>query len=198
GCSAFPCPYRCERANEPQLPPKRAYQTKLKSEPRDPEPESRGWRPILLRDLGHNPCADRTAALANGEAQTRVHGDRGDQLHAQIHVVARHHHLGTFGEHHLAGDIRRPEVELRTIVGEKRRVTAAFVLRQNVDLGLEVGVRRDRARLGQNLAALDVLAADAADQCADVVAGLTLIEQLAEHLDAGDDRLLRVADTDDL
>src|SRR5438270_2991997 len=140
GCSAFPCPYRCERANEPQLPPKPAYSNKLKSEPRDPEPESRGWRPILLRDLGHNPCADRTTAFADREAQARVHGDRGDQLDAQVHVVARHHHFGALGENHLTGDVGRPEVELRTIIGEERRVTAAFVLRQDVDFSLEVGV----------------------------------------------------------
>src|SRR5437763_13623295 len=75
GYSAFPCPYRCERANEPQRPPKLAYQTKLKSEPRDPDPESRGWRPILLSDVRDNPCADRTAAFANREAEAGIHGD---------------------------------------------------------------------------------------------------------------------------
>src|SRR6185369_4092122 len=150
--------------------PRPAYLTKLKSEPRDPDPESRGWRPILLRDVRDNPCADGAAAFADREAETRVHGDRGDQLHAQIHVVARHHHLGALGKHDLAGDVGRPEVELRTIVGEERRVTAALVLRQDVDLGAEVGVRRDRAGLGQNLAALDVLTADAAQERTDVVA----------------------------
>ena len=35
-------------------------------------------------------------------------------------------------------------------------MTAAFVLGQNVNLALELGVRVNRARLGQNLAALDV------------------------------------------
>ena len=44
---------------------------------------------------------------------------------------------------------------------------------------IEPGLRDD-------LAALDVLALDAAQQQADVVAGLALVEQLAEHLDAGD------------
>src|SRR5437764_394552 len=174
------------------------YKTKPKSEPRDPEPESRGWRPILLRDLGDNPCADGPAAFADCEAQARVHGDRGDQLDAQIHVVARHHHLGALGEDDLAGDVRRPEVELRTIVSEEWRVTAALVLRQDVDFGLEVGVRLDRARLAQHLTALDVLTPNAAQQRADVIAGLTLVEQLAEHLDTGDDGLLGVADADDL
>src|SRR5690606_20954784 len=40
--------------------------------------------------------------------------------------------------------------------------------------------------------------ADAADQRTDVVAGFALVEQLAEHLDAGDGRLLGVLDADDL
>ena len=41
----------------------------------------------------------------------------------------------------------------------------------------------------EHLAALDFLALGAAQQAADVVAGLALVEQLAEHLDAGDDGL---------
>jgi len=42
------------------------------------------------------PEADRTAALANGEAQAFVHGDRllGDQLHLHFDVIARHAHFG--------------------------------------------------------------------------------------------------------
>src|SRR4029077_17871281 len=52
--------------------------------------------------------------------------------------------------------------------------------------------------LGANLAALDVFALHAAEQEADVIARLSLIEQLAEHLDAGDDLLLRRTDADDL
>src|SRR5690606_17551581 len=41
---------------------------------------------ILLRDRGHNPCTDRAAAFADGEAQTLVHGDRGNQLDAELHI----------------------------------------------------------------------------------------------------------------
>src|SRR3546814_8338681 len=55
-----------------------------------------------------------------------------------------------------AGHVRRAEIELGTVVGEERRVAAAFVLRQDVDLGLELGVRGDRTGLRQNLATLHV------------------------------------------
>src|SRR5204863_6826309 len=42
------------------------------------------------------------------------------------------------------------------------------------------------------------LALGTAEQRTDVVAGLALVEQLAEHFDAGDDGLLGIAQTDDL
>jgi len=67
-------------------------------------------------------------------------------------------------------------------------------------------VRRDTARLGQNLTALNVVPLDAAEQTADVVASLTTVEQLFEHLHARDDGLARgfqahdfdfIADLDD-
>src|SRR6185503_3607498 len=96
------------------------------------------------------------------------------------------------------GHVGGAEVELRPVVGEERGVTTALFLGQDVSLSLELGVRLDRTRLAQHLATLDFLALGTAEQRADVVAGLALIEQLAEHFDAGDDGLLRGAQTDDL
>ena len=66
------------------------------------------------------------------------------------------------------------EVELRTIAIEERRVTAAFFLRQDVDLALELLVRGHATRLAENLATLDVLTLRATEQAADVVASLDL------------------------
>src|SRR5690606_2759069 len=90
------------------------------------------------------------------------------------------------------------EVELRTIVREERRMTAAFFLRQDVGFGHELLVRLDRTRLAQDLATLDAVTVNAANQCADVVAGLALVEQLAEHFNAGHRRLRRVLDANNL
>src|SRR4051812_48480779 len=154
---------------------------------------------VLLDDLGDDARADRAAALANREAESGVHGDGLNQLDFHLHVVARHDHVRALGQVGDAGDVRRAEVELGPVPVEERGVAAALFLLEDVHLGLEVRVRGDRAGLAQHLAALDLLALDAAEQAADVVAGLALVQDLAEHLDAGDDRAGgRGVDTDDL
>src|SRR3954463_13054661 len=160
------------------------------------------WRPptgLLLGDLGDPARADGAAAFANGEAQALLHGDGLDQLDLHLGVVTRHDHLGALGQRDDPGDVGGAEVELRAVVVEERRVPATLVLAQDVDLRLEVGVRRRGARLDDDLAALDVLALDATQEQTDVLTGLTLVEQLAEHLDAGDRRRhLLFLDADDV
>src|SRR5688572_7590552 len=77
-------------------------------------------------------------------------------------------------------------------------VTPALLLRQHVHFGLELRVRLDAARLAQHLTTLHFFALGAAQQHTHVVARLPLVQELAEHLHTRADRLLRVADTDDL
>src|SRR5262249_9137361 len=134
---------------------------------------------------------------ANRETEALVHGDRLDQLNRHLDVVPRHHHLRPLGEVGDAGHVGGAEVELRPVPGEERSVTTTLLLLQAVDLSFEFGVRCDRARFAQDLAALDVLALGAAEKRADVVAGLTLVEELAEHLDPGDYGFLGILDADD-
>ena len=86
----------------------------------------------LRDDLRHDACADGAAAFADGEAQLFFHRDRGDQRHVELQVVARHHHFGAFGQLNRAGHVRGAEVELRAVVGEERRVAAAFFLGQDI------------------------------------------------------------------
>ncbi len=76
-------------------------------------------------------------------------------------------------------------------------MAAALFLREDVDLAGEFGVRRDGTGLGENLAAGDILLLRAAKERADVVAGLTLVEELAEHFNARDGGLGRRLETDD-
>ena len=78
-------------------------------------------------------------------------------------------------------------------------MTAALILGQNVHLAGELGVGMDGAGLGQNLTALDLGLGNAAQQGADVVAGLSVVQQLVEHLDTGNGGLaLLIGQTDDL
>ena len=77
-------------------------------------------------------------------------------------------------------------------------MTAALFLRQNVRLARKVRVRRNRPRLRQNLAALNILALRTAKQNPDIVASLALVQKLPEHLNARHRRLLRVTKADNL
>ena len=126
-----------------------------------------------------------------------------DELAGDGDVVARHRHLdlaavGVGELLDVAGHVSGAEVELGTIAGEERGVTATLLLGQDVDLARELLVRGDGARLAEDLTALDVLTLDATEQDAHVVAGLTEVHGLAEHLDAGGDGGLGVLDADDL
>src|SRR3977135_1734660 len=152
------------------------------------------WATTLLDHLGRHAGSDRAATFTDGEAHSPPYRQRGDELDLHVDVVARHHHLGALGQLDLARHVRGPYVELRAVSLEKRRVPAALFLGEDVDARVELGVRLDRAGLGQHLAALDLLALDAAQQAADVVARLAGIQQLVEHLDAGHDGLARVVD----
>src|SRR5438132_3981744 len=156
------------------------------------------WATTLLDHLDGYAGSDRAATFTDCEAHPLLDRDRGDELDLHVDVVARHHHLGALGQLDLAGHVRGPHVELRAVSLEERRVPAALLLRQDVDTRIELGVRLDRAGLGQHLAALDLLALDAAQQAADIVARLARIQQLVEHLDAGHDGLARVVDADHL
>src|SRR5258705_7550894 len=152
----------------------------------------------LLDDADDGAGADGPATLADGEALADLDGDRGDELDAHLDVVAGHDHLGALGQPERDGHVGGAQVELRPVAVVEGRMAATLLLGQHVDLGGELGVGLDRARLGQHLAALDLLALDAPDEAAHVVAGAALVEQLLEHLDAGDHDLAGRLDADQL
>src|SRR5271166_5412777 len=159
----------------------------------------KGWGQSRLRkNLGDGPGAHRASALADRESQALLHRHRRNQLDLQRHVVARHHHLRARRQRRHARHVRGAEVKLRPISLEERRVPPAFFLRQHVHLALELGVRRDRARLGQHHAALHVFLRRAAQQQSGVVPSQTFVQLLLEHLHARHYRLARLAEADDL
>src|SRR5215467_12947365 len=116
----------------------------------------------LLANSGNPTRADGPAAFTDREPKPLFHSDRLNQLHLHLGVVAREHHLGAFRQVDHTGHVGGTEVELRTVVVEERRVPAALVLGQDVDLRLELGVRGVGARPDDDLPALHFLALDAA------------------------------------
>ena len=152
---------------------------------------------LLNQNLADGTRAHGAAAFANGEAQTLIHGDRRNQFHNQLHVVARHHHFGPFRHLGHSRHVRGAEVELRPVALEERSVTSAFFFRKYVNFALELLVSLDRTRLRDDLSAFDVVFIDAAQQQTNVIARPAFIEQLLEHFDARDHRLAGVAETDD-
>src|SRR3954451_1855788 len=155
-------------------------------------------QPWLLDDLADGSGSDGASAFADSKSQTLFHRHRRDQLDLERHVVARHHHLGAGWQLGHTRYVGGAEVELRTVALEERDVTSTFFLAQDVDLALELGVRRDRAGLREHHATLHVFFRDAAQKKSGVVARQTFVQLLLEHLDAGDDGLAGLAEADDL
>src|SRR3954464_2130114 len=90
--------------------------------------------PPLLLDLGDDARTHGAATLADCEPETLVHRDRLAELDLHVRVVARHDHLLALRELDRARHVRRPEVELRPVAVEERRVAATLFLREHVDL----------------------------------------------------------------
>src|SRR5262249_4307976 len=94
--------------------------------------------------------------------------------------------------------VGRAEVELRTVALEERSVTSAFFFRKNVNFGFELLVRLDAARSAEHLTTLHVLFLRSTKEGAEVVTSLAAVEQLTEHFDSRNGRLLRRAKSYDL
>ena len=62
-------------------------------------------------------------------------------------------------------------------------MTATLFLGQHVDLGVELGVGRDTARLGQHHSALDVVLVDSAEEETHVVTSLAVVQELPEGME---------------
>ena len=113
-------------------------------------------------------------------------------------IIAGHGHFDAVGEGDRAGDVGSTDVELGTIAGEEGSMPAALIAAEDIDLGFEEGVRGDGLRSGEDLAALDIISFDAAQEAADVIAGLAGVQDFTEHFDAGNDGGLGIAlDADD-
>src|SRR5262249_53079962 len=113
--------------------------------------------------------------------------------HHPVHVVPRHHHLPPARQVRHSRHVRRPEVELRPVPVEERRVPPAPFLRQHVGLRLELLVRRHRLRRADAHPPLHVFLRDPPQQQPHVPPRNRRFHALAEHLPPPHHRLPRVA-----
>src|SRR6266567_154184 len=158
----------------------------------------RGEGRILVQNLAHATRTYGFSPFTNGEANRLLHSDRRNQLDFNGDVVAGHDHFHAFGQFDRASHVRGAEVKLRPVIAEERSVTSAFLLAQHIDFRLELLMRRNRARLRNDLTALDFLLFQTSQQNADVIARARFIEKFAKHFDVGGNRLGRRANAHQL
>jgi len=111
---------------------------------------------MLFNNFSYDAGTNSTTTLTDSKPQSLFHSDRRNQVDNHLYVVTRHYHLGAFRQLYRTRYIRRAEVKLRTIALEERCMTATLILGQNVNLCLELRVRRNRARLRQYLTTLTI------------------------------------------
>ena len=140
---------------------------------------------VLFLDADYLACANGTATFADSELETFVHSNRSDELNVDFYVITRHNHFLVSGEHDLTGNIQGTDEELRTVMVVERGMTATFFFLQNIDLSNEVGVRSDGLGSSHNFTSLNLFLVNATEEETYVIASLTLREELAEHLDTG-------------
>ena len=100
----------------------------------------------LFNNFTDNAGADRTAAFTDRKPKLLLHGNRGISSAVIVTLSPGHDHLNSFRQRQYPCYIRRSEIKLRPITGEKRRMTTTFFFAQYVHLCLELRVRRDRFR----------------------------------------------------
>src|SRR5689334_4817939 len=95
----------------------------------------------LLDDLRDRAGPDRTTSFTNREPRALLERHRRVQLRRDRRVVPGHHHLDALRQLQRPGHVRRPDVELRPVAVEERRVPPPLFLAQDVDLALELRMR---------------------------------------------------------
>src|SRR3990170_3313999 len=134
---------------------------------------------------------DRPAPFSHRKPQPILHRNRGNQVRLDRYIIPRHHHLHTLRQLRHSRHIRRPEIKLRPVPVEKRRVPPPLLLRQYIHLRLKLRMRRDAPGLRQHHPSLHILLLRPTQQHPKIIPSLTLIQYLAEHLHSRHHRLLR-------
>src|SRR5690606_6000189 len=152
----------------------------------------------LFNNFSNHAGANSAATFTDRKTQTFFHRDRCNQRYNHRYVITRKNHLFVFWQLNRTGYVSRTEVELRTVALEEWCVTTTLFFGQNVDLSTKVSVRVDRTRHGQYLTTLYVFTCSTAQLDFHVQSCLTVIKQLAEHLNTHTCGVNVLPDTNDL
>ena len=153
---------------------------------------------VLLNDFSDLTSTYCTATFTDSEAQTNIQCNCVDKVYSDCNVITRHYHFNAFGQRNFTCAVHCTEIELRTILVSERSMTSTFLFLQNVDLSLELLVRFDLSRVAEYHTTLDFVLVDTAEQQTYVITSFTLVKNLAEHLNASNNRLLVLAKTEQL
>ena len=153
---------------------------------------------LSVEDFGNLTRTYGAATFADSETQTLIASYRSDELNDDLNVVTGHYHLYTLGESDLTGYVKSTDVELGTVVVVERSVTATFLFLQDINGSFKLRVRLNKTRVADYHTALDFFLVDTAEEQTNVIAGFTLIKELAEHLNTGNGGFHVGAKTHDL
>ena len=153
---------------------------------------------VLVDDFDNLTRTYCTATFADSETQTKVASNWSDELNLDSYVVTRHYHFNAFWKSDFTSYVEGTYVELWTIVVAEWSVTTTFLFSQDVNLSLEFVVWLNTTRVANNHTTLDFLLVDTTEEKTYVIASFTLIEELTEHFNTGNNRLQCSAKTHDL
>src|SRR3990172_2261835 len=146
---------------------------------------------FLFYNLTYNSGPYCPTTFPHCKPQSLFHRYRGYQIRLHRNIIPGHHHLYTLRQLAHPCHIRCPEIKLRPVTIEKRRVPPALLLSQYIYLSLKLRVRCYTPGLSQYHPALNLLLLRTTQQYPYVVTRLTLIQYLPEHLYSRNHCLLR-------
>ena len=153
---------------------------------------------LVLEDLCNLTRTYCTTTLADSETKALVQSYCVDELNLDLYVVTRHYHLNSLWKLDLTCTVHSTEIELRTIFVTEWSVTATLFLLQYVDRSLEVIVRSNSTWVHNYHTTLNLCLINTTEEQTYVITCLTLSENLAEHLNTSDYRLLILTKTEQL
>ena len=154
-------------------------------------------RLILFNDSGDLTRTYCTATFADSETKTLVQSYWIDELNLNLYVITRHYHFYTLRQRNLTGAVHCTEIELWTILVSEWSMTTTLFLLQYVDRSLELLEWLNLTRMAEYHTTLDFVLIDTTEEKTYVITSLTLIKELAEHLNASYDRLLILTKTEE-